>query len=69
MSGSAVVNLKILKVSYKEAAPYIREAVQLTEKLGIILVLEGFPYCVTIGLEKYQLGLNRKTLKFCIIIW
>lgn len=61
--GSAVVNLEILKVSYKEAAPYIREAVQLAEQLGIIVTLEGFPYCVTTGLEKYQLDWKAQNLK------
>lgn len=63
IAGSATSNLEMLFVLYSEARPYIEEAVNLAESLGLAVTFEGFPFCVLKGFEKYQVDWTAQRLK------
>lgn len=63
IAGSAISNIDMLFVAYYEAAPYIMEAVELAKSLGLAVTLEGFPFCVLKGFEKYQVDWTAQQLK------
>ena len=63
IAGSASSNLDMLFVSYSEAKPYIEEAINIAEQLGVVITFEGFPFCVLKGFEKYQVDWSAQRLK------
>ncbi len=61
--GSALRSLDYLLVSYSQAGPYIAEAVCMAEQLKLKVTLEGFPFCILPGLERYQVDWTVQRLK------
>ncbi|MCU0285175.1 MAG: radical SAM protein [Acidobacteria bacterium] len=62
-AGSAESSLPDLMILYDEAYPFIKNAIDYTLAQGKIITLEGFPYCVVRGYEKYQVDWKTQQLK------
>ncbi|MGD2089784.1 MAG: radical SAM protein [Candidatus Aminicenantes bacterium] len=61
--GSTKGCLDYLMISYREAYPYIKEAIQYTLAENKIVTLEGFPHCAVPGFETYQVNWKKQQLK------
>jgi MoaA/NifB/PqqE/SkfB family radical SAM enzyme len=61
--GGAESCLDQLMIPYAQAYPYIKEAIDYLVGQNKMVTLEGFPYCVVPGCEKYQLNWKKQQLK------
>jgi MoaA/NifB/PqqE/SkfB family radical SAM enzyme len=61
--GNAEGCLDQLMISYAEAFPYIKEAIDYALAENRIVTLEGFPYCAVPGFEKHQINWKKQQLK------
>lgn len=61
--GTAIRNFYDVTPRYRLAEPYVREAIRRVEASGIVLTLEGFPYCTITGDERYAIDWDHQKFK------
>lgn len=61
--GTAFKNFDQVVPEYTDISPYLKESVDLVTGAGVELTLEGFPFCMIPGMEKYVINWETKKFK------
>jgi MoaA/NifB/PqqE/SkfB family radical SAM enzyme len=61
--GTAMKNFHAVTPRYRDIEPYVAEAVRRVEASGIVLTLEGFPFCTITGNEHHVVDWDRQKFK------
>ncbi len=61
--GAAFRNFQTVTPTYKESMPYVRAGINLVKQAGIVLTLEGFPFCTIKGLHEHLIDWENQRFK------